>query len=375
MQNQEIRGAKRSSKFKWVNWAIIGITMIVAVIYILVVDRPENIIAAIRSIKLYWLGIAGIMMLLYWLLESCVLHAVTKKLYHPQKFMDTVRTTMVGQFYNCITPFASGGQPMQAYSMVKTGVPLGIAGSSLLMRFIVYQFSLTLYSLITLIIFWNFFASRVTGLAFLSAIGFAINSLVMAGLFCIGFARGFAKKITVGTIRLLAKMHLMKHPDEKIIAAEIELDKFYEGFQLARKNAVVMAEMFLLSLLQLTVFFLIPYFLCLAFGQTHVSLFQVVAAQAFVTMVTSFVPLPGAAGGAEISFVTFFAIFMRGSNLNLSMLLWRMLTFYAPILIGGIVALGCSNETEAYMLNKCEMEAQKKKLLEKADCAEKSKVS
>lgn len=187
--------------------------------------------------------------------------------------------------------------------------------------------------------------------------------------------RGFAKKITVGTIRLLAKIHLMKHPDEKIIAAEIELDKFYEGFQLARKNAVVMAEMFLLSLLQLTVFFLIPYFLCLAFGQTHVSLFQVVAAQAFVTMVTSFVPLPGAAGGAEISFVTFFAIFMRGSNLNLSMLLWRMLTFYAPILIGGIVALGCSNETEAYMLNKCEMEAQKKKLLEKADCAEKSKVS
>ena len=65
-----------------------------------------------------------------------------------------------------------------------------------------------------------------------------------------------------------------------------------------------------------------------------------IAAQAFVSMITAFVPLPGAAGGAEISFVTFFAIFMNGSDLNLSMLLWRILTFYCPIVVGAAFSFG-----------------------------------
>ena len=353
---------KHNSKFKWVNWAIIVISVVAAVFYIVLFERPEDLFAAIRSIRLRWLGMAGMMIILYWLFESCVLHIVTRRLYRPQKFFSTVRTTMVGQFYNCITPFASGGQPMQAYSMVKSGVPLGIAGSSLLVRFIIYQFALTVYSAVMLIAFWNFFASKVTGLAFLSALGFSINTVVMIGLLCIGFARKFARRAAIAIIQFLAKIRIIKHPEEKISSAEIELEKFYEGFQIARRNVMDMLGMLLFSFLQLTAFFLIPYFLCLAFRNGNVSPLQVIAAQAFVTMLTSFVPLPGAAGGAEISFVTFFAIFMHGSNLKLSMLLWRMLTFYAPILIGGIFSFGCSNESAAYLQNQLEKEKSRERL-------------
>lgn len=373
-QGQEVKNEKPRSKFKWINWAIIAVSIIVAIAYIIVVDRPEDLAASILSLKLPWLLAACGMIVLYWLLETCELHVVTKKLHPPQKFKDTFRTTMVGQFYNCITPSASGGQPMQAYNMVKTGVPLGIAGSSLLVRFIVYQFALTMYSLVTLVVFWNFFASKVTGLAFLSMVGFAVNSAVLAGLLCVGFARKFAKRVTVGAIRFLAKLRLIKRPEERIVSAEAELERFYNGFQLVRKQGVVMLKMLILSLLQLTAFFLIPYFLCLAFGQEHVSPFQVIAAQAFVTMVSSFIPLPGAAGGAEVSFVTFFSIFMQGSNLNLSMLLWRMLTFYAPILFGGIVSLGCSNASAAYELERTEMEDYKQKILREERCANDPKL-
>ena len=53
-------------------------------------------------------------------------------------------------------------------------------------------------------------------------------------------------------------------------------------------------------------------------------------------MISSFVPLPGAAGGAEYSFHTFFAPFFApyGISVNLAMLLWRLITFYFPILAG-----------------------------------------
>ncbi len=362
--SQEEKSGKHRSKFKWINWTVIVISIIAAIVYIIAVDRPENIVAAICSIRIHWLIVAAMMIVLYWLLESLVLHVVTKKLHPPQKFFESLRTTMVGQFYNCVTPFASGGQPMQAYSMAKSGVPLGIAGSSLLVRFVIYQFALTVYSLVALVIFWGFFTSEVTGMAFLSIIGFTVNSVVMAGLLCIVFARKFAKRFAVWGIRLLGKLRLVKRVEERIIETEAELDRFYAGVQLVRKNVFVLVRMFIYSILQLTAFFLIPYFLCLAFGQSGVSPFEVVAAQAFVTMISSFIPSPGAAGGAEISFVTFFTIFMQGSNLNLSMLLWRMLTFYAPLLVGGIVSLSCSNESEAYELNRLEMEEYKKKVME-----------
>lgn len=344
---QELKQKKRRLKFKWINWAIIGISVVAVIFYIFMVDKPSNILKAFSAIKLSWVLMAIGAIVLYWILESGVLHIVIKKLYRPQHFSSSIRTSMVGQFYNCITPFASGGQPMQAYSLVKSGVPLGAAGSALLIKFIVYQFTLTVYSLVLLLIFWNFFAARVSGLATLSAVGFLINFAVMAGLLCIGFAKKFTAKAAAGLIRLLAKLKLVKHPEEKIQSAQEELERFYQGFRLAGKNKAAVLQMIALSAVQLTAFFLIPYFLCVAFGSRGVSPLHVIAAQAFVTMVTSFVPLPGAAGGAEISFVTFFAIFVKGNVLNLSMLLWRILTFYFPIIFGGIFALGCAKDRRA----------------------------
>ena len=338
-QNQNQK-SKPNQKFKWINGTIIVVSIIVLIAYIFIVDKPANILSAVLTVKPIWLFAAAMMMIVYWLLESGILHLVTKKLYPGQRFMNTLSTSMIGQFYNCITPFASGGQPMQAYSMVSYGVPLGIAGSSLLVKFIVYQFSLTLYSLVMLIVYWGFFSSKVSGLAALSILGFSINMAVMLGLIFIGFAKGTAKKITASVIRFLAKLHLIKQPEKKIEAAFQELEQFHSGFALIRHNIYTILNMFWMSVMQLTVFFLVPYFLCLAFGKSGVSPLQVIAAQAFVSMITAFVPLPGAAGGAEISFVTFFAIFMSGSDLNLSMLLWRILTFYCPIVVGAAFSFG-----------------------------------
>ena len=45
----------------------------------------------------------------------------------------------IGNFYNCITPSASGGQLMQAYTYKKQGISISNGTSCLVMNFIVYQ--------------------------------------------------------------------------------------------------------------------------------------------------------------------------------------------------------------------------------------------
>ena len=51
-------------------------------------------------------------------------------------------------------------------------------------------------------------------------------------------------------------------------------------------------------------------------------------------MVSSFVPLPGAAGAAEGSFFMFFGAFLQPSNIAYAILIWRFFVFYLPILVG-----------------------------------------
>ena len=88
--------------------------------------------------------------------------------------------------------------------------------------------------------------------------------------------------------------------------------------------------------MQLTAFFLIPLCIFYAFGLGRVDILLMICAGAFVLNFTSFIPLPGAAAGAEIGFHTVFGLFFPTRFLSLSILLWRLLTFYLPILVGGI---------------------------------------
>ena len=51
------------------------------------------------------------------------------------KFHNALKTSMVGQFFSAVTPFATGGQPMQVYCMSKYGVEPGKGVSALTQKF------------------------------------------------------------------------------------------------------------------------------------------------------------------------------------------------------------------------------------------------
>ena len=97
--------------------------------------------------------------------------------------------------------------------------------------------------------------------------------------------------------------------------------------------------MSLLTAVQLTAFFLVPLCIFYAFGMGRADVLLMVCAGAFVLNFTSFIPLPGAAAGAEIGFHTVFGLFFPASVLSLAILLWRLFTFYLPILVGGVFTL------------------------------------
>jgi uncharacterized protein (TIRG00374 family) len=262
-----------------------------------------------------------------------------KKLHPTQRYVESIKTSMIGQFYNSITPSASGGQPMQALYMVKTGVPLGVATSALVIKLITYQIIIAAYLVVMAIFKLKSFSSSIPGLAYPIIIGLVINIIVTTAfiLFCCfkNFAIGAARKI----IGLLCKTKLGRHADERLEYIEDEIGKFYDSFHIIKKHPVMMAELCLLAAIQLTIFFIIPYFIYRSFGLNTASIYSIMASQAFVLNISYFVPLPGAAGGAEVSFYAFYQLFFPWNVLNLAVLLWRLITYYSNIVVGGFFAL------------------------------------
>ena len=80
----------------------------------------------------------------------------------------------------------------------------------------------------------------------------------------------------------------------------------------------------------------IPYFIYRSFGFLEQPINVIMAAQAYVSMVSAFVPLPGASGGAEGSFVLFFRSFFSEGTIIPAMVVWRTMSYYLNFPIGCI---------------------------------------
>ena len=284
-----------------------------------------------------WILAALGLMVVYWVFESLGLHLAVSRFVPTQNPGDTFCATMIGQFFNCITPFSSGGQPMQAWYLMKKGVSLSFASCSLLIKFIVYQFVLTIYSALTLLLCFKSFAGRISSIGWLIFVGFGVNLLVITGLLCLGFLRRPTEKVLYGSVSLLKKVKLISEQAASKAKERIqkELMEFYEGFAQIRQDIGGILAMSALTAVQLTAFFLIPLCIFYAFGLGKADVLLMICAGAFVLNFTSFIPLPGAAAGAEIGFHTIFSIFFPTHILSVAILFWRLLTFYLPICVGG----------------------------------------
>lgn len=327
-----------NKKSKRLNLIICGAAFIIMIVYLFFVDNPTDIINALASAKPQYMLLSVGFMAIYWILESANLHLVTKEVYPKQRFRDSFSVSMIGQYFNCITPFSSGGQPIQAYYLVKFGVPLDSSLTVLLSKFIVYQAVLTVFSIIILFFRLGYVMDTNPVMMPLIIIGFIVNSAVIAGLLMLAFFKKPTKKIAHFAVKLLAKIHIIKDVEAKLKFIDDEMEMYYNNFRFIKKRPFLLIKLCFFTILQLLVYFSISYVIYLAFGLSGTDYITIISCQAFVLMISAFVPLPGALGAAEGNYVLFFkSIF--GGYVHLSTVIWRFLTFYLAIIAGMSVSL------------------------------------
>ena len=285
---------KKKKISKKANLVVCAVAFIIMIVYLVFVDSIDNVVAALSKINKGALILCVVFMIGYWLSEASTIHVMLKSMHPKMKFWNSWLTTIIGQYFNCITPSSTGGQPMQAYYLVKFGVPLGCGITALLSRFIVYQFVLTGYSIFTLAVGYNQFGDDLQqkGLMPFVLIGFIINTAVIVALLAIALFRKGTLKFANWLISLLTRMHIIKRPIKWRVYFTREVNKFYNNFKYLKKN----------------------------------------------------IPLPGAMGGAELGYHGFFKDIFGEHYVNTAMMLWRIMTFYLPIIVGLFFTLTMKNK-------------------------------
>ncbi|MBU3143186.1 lysylphosphatidylglycerol synthase transmembrane domain-containing protein [Clostridium sp. CF012] len=314
---------------------ILGIASgVIFILLIIFTNGWMDLIHQMKNLQIQWIIVAAIAMVAYWVFEAKTLQSIVLLMKKDYKFKKAFQVTMVGQYFNSITPFASGGQPMQLYSLTKQEIGAGSAGSALMIKFIIYQSVLTIYSLI--LIFWksSFFKTKMSNLFYLIAIGFTVNAGVIIFLIIFSKYRKLTHRLITTFSKILKKLKLVKDIAKLEMNINENLDQFHDNMEIVKHSKVMMAKAVIYTICQLTIIFIIPYFIYLSFGMSGASIENMVAGTAFVMMLTAFIPLPGAVGGAEGAFFMFFSLFFAANNIMAAILLWRLITFYSCIIFG-----------------------------------------
>ncbi len=328
-----------------VNIALCAIAFIVMFGYLFIAGEGEQTLNAFASFNYAFLLIALAGIIVYWLLEAACMQLICNDLFKGFSFGKTFIVTIIGQYFNCITPLSSGGQPMQAYYYQRFGLPVEHAMPMLLCRFIVYQMTMTVYAVIVLILRFNYFTQDLRAIMYLVAIGFLGGFVLMAMLLALAFAKNGVIRVTSWAINLLGRIGIFKNPESTLKSATKTLNESYDGMQFLLKRPSLLVKVSLVTFVQLTVFFSMSWVIFAGFGLEANDYITVVSCQAFVYLIMSFVPLPGAIGASEASYITFFNyVYGDPSIVALSTFIWRFFTFYLPIVLGMVLTLMVNNE-------------------------------
>ncbi len=278
-------------------------------------------------------------MFIYWGLEALMMHNLIQKVNPEIGFWTAVKTTIIGQYYSFLTPFASGGQPMQLYELGKDKMSMGNATAVLVGKFLLFQVTVTIYSMVLFLFrIQGMFVATKAATTFV-VVGLSINTVGLAAIILMAYKPKLMERIGQVVIEGLHRFKLLKHREK----AYKRLNHWIEEYQLAMtefngdfKNNILL---FVMSVIQLTVFFSVTYFVYLALGLRGVSYIDIISLQAMLYMAVSFIPSPGTAGASEVGFSLLLGSIFTSHLLAMAILLWRGISYYFGLIFCGLFTL------------------------------------
>lgn len=302
--------------------------------------------------RLWWL-VGGLgCYVLYMFSQTIMFRALIKNLTGKSKWGLAYDVGITGKYYDNVTPFAVGGQPMQIVELSKTGISPGVSTSIPLIKMIINSMTSAILGLVFFIVG----LSKVTptnalfGFLFvifeiLGIIGLVIT--LFGVLFTIMLSTGnlFTRSLIAWIVKIGYKMKLVKNYRTTLKKWLDQVSEYKSSMSYLMKNKLLLLKMVLYSCLESLSYAGISFFVVMAFMDTtyldanQISvwflLFTCIVKYYICSMAGSYIPLPGATGLMEIAFIALYGEFV-GDAIVWALLTWRIISYYL-ILVHGFI--------------------------------------
>lgn len=304
--------------------------------FVLSMNDLGEIFAVLKTANVRYILVAILLVLIYLALYPLTLCFLAKAKGVNVKTKDVYFIGMTEHFFNGITPFATGGQPFQAYALSQKKVPVATSTGLLIMNFLIFMAATNTFAIVSLIYFNDLI--KTTAMTVIAIIGFTMNFLVFVFIFLLGAS----DKLRIGIVKILtalSKIKFLKRLLENKTEAFNEYTKNTQAaFKELNKDKKTFLLCYLTRLLTMFVYYALTFYIIKALNVdvTYDKLFFVVCGTAFAVTTVVFLPTPGSSGGIEYAFSGIFSALALGADAAIGyggMLLWRLITYYLTMLI------------------------------------------
>jgi len=299
----------------------------------------ESMMHSIRQAQWQWL-VPGVALVLFFIWsESIIIWYMMKSYGTRLKKRSCFLFSSVGFFFSCITPSASGGQPMQIYYMKKEKIPIPVSTVVLMIVTITYKLVLVVIGIGILIFGQGFLHRYLEGILPVYYLGLGLNVFCVVFMTVLVFHPVLARSILVKGMELLEKMHLMRHKSTRIEKLNASMDQYHTTAVYLKDHMMVLVNVFAITLFQRFALFTATWFVYKAFGLSGTNAFVIILLQSVISVSVDMLPLPGGMGISEKLFSMIFEPVFGSALLIPGMILSRGLGYYTELLISAIFTI------------------------------------
>lgn len=246
---------------------------------------------------------------------------------------------MTGVYYCNVTPGATGGQPMEMYCLHKYGVSVGVSGSGMAVKFIVFQVVLLVTGAVLWIANAGFVDAHTQGSKWFILMGYVVNFFSIGMVALMAISRRAVRWVIDKCIRVGVRVRLCKDPDASRQKWENHCESFVSSMHLVIRHPRDVLIQCLIALGQLMSLMLTIIAIYNAFGLSGISAGELITMGVLLYIGASYTPLPGASGAQEGGFAVLFRGIFPDAQLFVALLIWRFSTYYLSILAGAALTV------------------------------------
>jgi hypothetical protein len=332
-------------KKNWLGLLFMAVLMGVTGAVLLRGQKAGLLWACVKQMKPQFLLLGLVLMLGYVGCEALCSYQILSRFGHPVTYRRCLGYSFVGFYVSSITPSATGGQPAQVYYMSKDQIPAAHGALNMMLIASCYQVATLLWGMGIWLFFPSAHGEMDGGLGLLLLYGAGMMILLTVGMAMVMFLPGPTRRICEGVLALLTKIRILRNPEAAREKLEHQLAEYARGAECVKHNPGLVLRVLALCVIQLGLLFSVPWTVYLALGLTEHSWIQVAGVQALLTLAVCNLPLPGAVGAAEGSFVKAFESIFGAAMVTPAMLVSRGISFYAFLFISFGVSIAVHMRT------------------------------